>query len=72
MKAYVYIGVTDKAVLADGRIDSVLSELRENGVEVHVMQPGESSVSGADVLLSVGGDGTYLAASAIAAKDGVR
>ena len=71
MKAYVYIGVTDNAVLADGRIDGVLSELRENGVEVHVMQLGESSVSGADVLLSVGGDGTYLAASAIAAKDGV-
>ena len=71
MKAYVYIGVTDEAVLADGRIDSVLSELRCGGVEVHVMQPGESSVSGADVLLSVGGDGTFLAASSMAAKDGV-
>ena len=71
MKAYVYIGVTDEAVLADGRIDSVLSELREGGVDVHVMQPGEDSVSGADVLLSVGGDGTYLAASSMAAKDGV-
>ena len=71
MKAYVYIGVADKEVLADGRVDGVLSELREGGVEVHVMQPGEDSVSGADVLLSVGGDGTYLAASAMAAKDGV-
>ena len=26
MKAYVYIGVTDESVLADGRIDGVLSE----------------------------------------------
>ena len=71
MKAYVYIGVTDEAVLADGRIGSVLSELREGGVDVHVMQPGEDSVSGADILLSVGGDGTFLAASSMAAKDGV-
>ena len=71
MKAYVYIGVTDEAVLADGRVDSVLSELREGGVEVHVMQPGETSVAEADVLLSVGGDGTYLVASSLAAKDGV-
>lgn len=71
MKAYVYIGVTDEAVLADGRIDSVLSELREGGVEVHVLRSGETSVAGADVLLSIGGDGTYLAASSLAAKDGV-
>lgn len=71
MKAYVYIGVTDESVLADGRIDGVLSELREGGVQVHVMQPDETSAAGADVLLSVGGDGTYLAASSIAAKDGV-
>ena len=71
MKAYVYIGVTDESALVDGRIDSVLSELREGGAHVHVMQPGESSAVGADVLLSVGGDGTYLAASSIAAKDGV-
>ena len=71
MKAYVYIGVTDEAVLADGRIDGVLSELRNGGAQVHVMQPGESSVEGADILLSVGGDGTYLAASSLATKDGV-
>lgn len=71
MKAYVYIGVTDESVLADGRIDSVLSELRDAGVDVHVLQPGETSVSEADILLSVGGDGTFLAASALAAKDGV-
>ncbi len=71
MKAYVYIGVTDEAVLADGRIDGVLSELRNGGAQVHVMQSGESSVEGADILISVGGDGTYLAASSLAAKDGV-
>jgi NAD+ kinase len=71
MKAYVYIGVKEEAVLADGRIDAVLSELREGGADVHIMQPHETSVAEADVLLSVGGDGTYLAASALAAKDGV-
>ena len=71
MKAYVYIGVTDEAVLADGRIDGVLSELRGSGMDVHVMQAGEISVAEADMLLSVGGDGTFLAASALAAKDGV-
>ena len=71
MKAYVYIGVTDEKVLADGRIDNVLSELRKGGAEVHVMQPGETSLAGADVLLSVGGDGTFLAASALAAEEGI-
>lgn len=67
MKAYVYIGVTDESVLHDGRVDSLLSELRQAGAEVHVMQPGESSLDDADVLLSVGGDGTFLVASALAA-----
>ena len=71
MKAYVYIGVTDEAVLSDGRIDGVLSELREGGVDVHVMEPCETSVSEADILLSIGGDGTFLAASALASKAGV-
>ena len=71
MKAYVYIGVTDESVLADGRVDSLLSELSQGGAELHVMQPGETALNGADILLSVGGDGTFLAASALAAPCGV-
>ena len=71
MKAYVYIGVTDESVLADGRVDSLLAELRQGGAELHVMQPGETALTDADILLSVGGDGTFLAASALAAPSGV-
>ena len=67
MKAYVYIGVTDESVLNDGRVDRLMSELRQAGADVHVMQPGESALDDADILLSVGGDGTFLAASALAA-----
>ena len=67
MKAYVYIGVTDESVLNDGRVDSLLSELRQGGADLHVMQPGERTLDDADILLSVGGDGTFLAASALAA-----
>lgn len=70
MKACVYIGVTDAAALADGRVDGFLSELRQAGWEVHVMQHGEQSMPEADILLSVGGDGTFLAASALAATSG--
>ena len=54
MKAYVYIGVTDESVLADGRVDSLLAELRQGGAELHVMQPGETALTDADILLSVG------------------
>jgi NAD+ kinase len=70
MKACVYIGVPDAAALADGRVDGLLSELRQAGWEVHVMQHGEQSMPEADILLSVGGDGTFLAASALAATSG--
>ena len=71
MKAYVYIGVTDESVLADGRVASLLAELSQGGAELHVMQPGETALNDADILLSVGGDGTFLAASALAAPCGV-
>ena len=71
MKAYVYIGVTDESVLSDGRVDGLLAELRQGGAQVHVMPPGDTSIEGADILISVGGDGTFLAASSIAALSGV-
>jgi NAD+ kinase len=71
MKAYVYIGVTDESLLNDGRVESLFAALRQGGAEVHVMQPGETSLKEADILLSVGGDGTFLAASALAAPCGV-
>ena len=71
MKAYVYIGVTDESLLNDGRVESLFAALRQGGAEVHVMQPGETSLEEADILLSVGGDGTFLAASALAAPCGL-
>lgn len=71
MKAYVYIGVTDESVLNDGRIDSLLAELRQGGAELHVIQPGQTALCNADIILSVGGDGTFLAASALAAPCGI-
>jgi NAD+ kinase len=71
MKACVYIGVTDRSVLSDGRVCSLLDELRQGGADVHVMQAGETSPADADILISVGGDGTFLAASALAATSGL-
>ena len=71
MKAYVYIGVTDESLLNDGRVESLFAALRQGGAEVHVMQPGETALDEADILLSVGGDGTFLAASALAAPCGI-
>ena len=71
MKAYVYIGVTDETVLNDGRVDSLLSELRQGGAVLNLMQQGQTDLGDADVLVSIGGDGTFLAASALAAPCGV-
>ena len=63
--------MTGESVLSDGRVRGLLAELRQGGAQLYVMQPGDASVEGADILISVGGDGTFLAASAIAASSGV-
>lgn len=69
MKAAVYIGVGNAGT--DVRLDALLTELRSAGWEVKMLSAGAEDLAGCDFLLSVGGDGTFLAASALSVSSGV-
>ena len=69
MKAYIYIG--KDGLEKDSRIVNLVSELESGGWTVDMVARGEGIPAGTDMLLSVGGDGTFLSASAIAAGLGV-
>lgn len=69
MKAAVYIGVGNAGT--DVRLDALLTELRSAGWEVKVLSGGADELADCDFLLSVGGDGTFLAASALSVSSGV-
>ena len=57
MKIAVYIG--GEKMKSDARLLSLLSELEAGGCECSVIDD-DDDVSGADMILSVGGDGTFL------------
>lgn len=69
MKAAVYIGVGNAGT--DVRLDALLTELRSAGWEVKILSAGADELADCDFLLSVGGDGTFLAASALSVSSGV-
>ena len=61
----IYIGKEE--LLSDSRFTSLLEELRDGGCDFTVMNPGEELSEGVEMLLSVGGDGTFLSSSVLAA-----
>ena len=65
----IYIGKEE--LLSDERFVSLVAALRDGGCAVHVLQPDEFPSDEVDMLLSVGGDGTFLSASALAAGRGL-
>ncbi|MGM9735595.1 MAG: NAD(+)/NADH kinase [Candidatus Cryptobacteroides sp.] len=69
MKAYIYIG--KEGLEKEGRIIRLVSELEAGGWTVEMVRRGDGIPADTDMLLSVGGDGTFLSASAIAAGLGV-
>ena len=69
MKAAVYIGVGSAG--ADSRLEIMLAELRTAGWDIKVLSKESDSLDDCDFLLSVGGDGTFLAASALSVSSGV-
>ena len=69
MKAAVYVGVGNAGT--DVRLEALLAELRSAGWEVKVLSGGADELADCDFLLSVGGDGTFLAASALSVSSGV-
>ena len=65
MKAAIYIG--KKGVESDDRIASLFSELEAGGCTLHFLVEGERPSPDSDILLSVGGDGTFLSSSTLVA-----
>jgi len=65
MKVALYIG--KKEVMDDEEFNGFLSELEQAGCSLHVLEEGEGPDESVDMLLSVGGDGTFLSASMLVA-----
>lgn len=65
MKIAIYIG--KKEALSDPGIEDLLSELKDGGCDVGIFYEGDVFDGAADILLSVGGDGTFLSASKLVA-----
>lgn len=70
MKVAVYIGIGKTDDGLDARVERLFEDLRSAGSEVCVIEAG-ADLAGCDFLLSVGGDGTFLTASAMSVQSGV-
>lgn len=69
MKAAIYIGT--EHMRSDERLGLLVAELEHSGCITYFTRTGETLQEGTDVLLSVGGDGTFLSAALMAASNGV-
>lgn len=69
MKTAIYIGT--EHIRSDERLVALVSELERSGCETYFTSQGEPLQEGTDMLLSVGGDGTFLSAAIKAAGGGV-
>ena len=69
MRLAVYIGKRD--LISDKRFVSLLEDLRDAGNILQVLEPEEIPSEDTDMLLSVGGDGTFLSSSVLAAEKGL-
>ena len=66
MNISVYIG--KKGLDSDPGIRGLIRELSEGGCRVSVLADGESPSRDTDIMLAVGGDGTFLSCSRLAAS----
>ena len=65
MKIAIYIG-TEK-LRREERLESLIDGLEKGGCKVYVLDGKEPLKGDTDMLLSVGGDGTFLSAAMVAA-----
>lgn len=66
MKIAIYIG--KREAVSDLVLQSLWDELRQGGCQLQFLGEGEEPDENHDMLLSVGGDGTFLSASMLAAE----
>ena len=69
MKIAVHIGKKDAA--SDSRIDDMLGRLAQAGVMIYDVEDGRKPDPDTDMLMSIGGDGTFLTASKLVAEMGI-
>lgn len=69
MKAAIYIGT--EHMRSDNRLNLLIAQLEQSGCTTYFTHTGDTLQEGTDVLLSVGGDGTFLSAALIAASNDV-
>ena len=69
MKLSIYIGKREAE--SDFRISSLVEELQSGGCEIDILAEDEIPASDTDMLLSVGGDGSFLNASMLVAESGI-
>lgn len=67
MKIAIYTG--SGHLRSDRRLLNLISELETGGCEVYAVEPGTSLDEGTEMLLSVGGDGTFLTAALMALEN---
>ena len=65
MKVAIYIGKKNAEV--EDRLRVILDELEAGGCVLDILAEGEKPAEDTDILLSVGGDGTFLSASTLVA-----
>ena len=69
MKFAIYIGKEEGG--NDARVSSLLKTLADAGHSLYELAAGESPSQGTDMLLSVGGDGTFLYSSKLVIDSGI-
>lgn len=67
----IAVNIGKKQIESDSRYVSLLEGLRLGGCDLRLIESGEPLPDDTDVLLSVGGDGTFLASAVLAAEKGV-
>lgn len=69
MRIAVYIG--KRELMSDERFVSLMDSLRRGGCDLHLLDSDDVPSEDTDMLMSVGGDGTFLSSSVIAAQKGL-
>ena len=69
MKIAIYIG--SEQLHSDPRLSALVSELETGGCETYVIEQGDTLTEGTDMLLSIGGDGTFLTAALMAQSNSI-
>ena len=71
MKVAIYNGISDIPADVQSRLDELWAELHAGGCDTFFYDEGSQNLADCDFILSVGGDGTFLSASALSVKNDV-